>query len=302
MRMVKYLLANQLDYSWGISTSTVGLQEVPPGAEYPYGEHLNYYMFSTKKGRILLNEIHILYLLKGGGFFISAHCPKTRVQAGDVVFLFPSEWHNYAPDEDTGWEEVWIGFSSDYAQRIINEQFVTVSHPILKIGVRESFRNVFEQAYKVAHDERPGYQQQLAGYVLLILGSIYAYSKQAPYKDKPDADYIHHAQKYMREHTSENLSMEDVAKHIGMGYSKFRKFFRNYTGFSPNQYFLNLKLEKSKDLLLNTSLSSKEIAYELGFDSATYFNRIFRLHYHQTPIQYRNSVGFHPTFSLHGND
>jgi len=104
--------------------------------------------------------------------------------------------------------------------------------------------------------------------VFLVVSSIYAYSKQAPYRDSPDAKFIHLAQKYMREHTSENLSMEDVAKNVGMGYSKFRKMFRNYTGFSPNQYFLKLKLEESKDLLLNTNLSSKEIAYQLGFDSA----------------------------------
>jgi len=119
MRMVKYLLSHQLDYSWGISTSTVGLQEVPPGAEYPFGEHLNYYLFSTKKGRVLSDEIHILYLLKGGGFFVSAHCPKTHIQAGDAIILFPHEWHNYAPDEDTGWEEAWVGFSGDFVQRII---------------------------------------------------------------------------------------------------------------------------------------------------------------------------------------
>ena len=64
MRMVKYLLAHQSDYSWGISTSTVGLQEVPPNVRYPYGEHSMSYMFSTERGRVLLNEIHILYLCK----------------------------------------------------------------------------------------------------------------------------------------------------------------------------------------------------------------------------------------------
>ena len=301
MRMVKYLLAQKMDFDWGIVTLSVGLQVIPPGAQYPYGEHPNYYLFSTNRGRVL-DEIDILYLHQGCGWFTSAHCPKTRVQAGDVIFLLPGEWHNYAPDEDTGWEEVWIGFSGNYARHIINEQFVQISHPIIKIGIRASLYHEFEKAFKIAYDERPGYQQQLAGYTLLILSTIYAYNKQAPYKDNPDVVRIHLAQKYMRDHTSENLSMEDVAKNVGMGYSKFRKMFRNYTGFSPNQYFLKLKLEKSKDLLLNTNLSSKEIAYELGFDSATYFNRIFRLHYHQTPIQYRNSVGFHPTFSLPGND
>lgn len=288
MRMVKYLLAQQLDYNWGIVTLSVGLQVIPPGAKYPYGEHPSYYMFSTERGRVL-DEMDILYIYQGRGWFVSAHCPKTKVQAGDVIFLFPGEWHNYAPDEDTGWEEVWVGFSGDYAQRIINEKFVSISHPIIRIGVRSALYNAFEQAYKIAQAELPAYQQQLTGYVTLIISSIYAYSKQAPYTDNPDSECIHLSQKYMREHISQDLSMEDVAKYVGMGYSKFRKFFHNYTGFSPYQYFLNLRLEKSKDLLLNTSLSSKEIAYKLGFYSATYFNRIFRLHYNQTPIEYRNS-------------
>ena len=127
MRMVKYLLSHQSDYSWGISTSTVGLQEVPPGVRYPYGEHSMSYMFSTERGRVLLNEIHILYLLKGRGWFVSDHCPKTQIQAGDVVILFPNEWHNYAPDKDSGWEEAWVGFSGDFVQRIIKENFFDIS-------------------------------------------------------------------------------------------------------------------------------------------------------------------------------
>lgn len=290
MRMVKYLLAHQSDYSWGISTSTVGLQEVPPGVRYPYGEHSMSYMFSTERGRVLLNEIHILYLLKGRGWFVSDHCPKTQIQAGDVVILFPNEWHNYAPDKDSGWEEAWVGFSGDFVQRIIKENFFNISRPIVRVGIRMTLYDAIKNACKIAQDELPSYQQQLAGYVFLVVSSIYAYSKQAPYTDSLDAECIKTAQKFMREHTSKNLSMEDVAKHAGMGYSKFRKLFRNYTGFSPQQYFLNLKLEESKDLLLNTSLSSKEIAYRLGFDTATYFNRIFRQHYKQTPIEFRNSV------------
>jgi len=289
MRMVKYLLAHQLDYSWGICTRSVGLQAIPPGAQFPYGEHPQKYMWTRETGRIL-DEMDILYLYQGGGWFMSEHCPKTHVQAGDVIFLFPNEWHNYAPDEDTGWEEVWVGFTGDYAQRIFREPFFSVSHPIVRIGLRQTLYSEFEKAFMIAYEERPAYQQQLAGCVLLILGSIYAYSKQVSYRDNPDMACISAAQKYMREHSSQSINMEDVAKHVGMGYAKFRKLFRNYTGFSPRQFFLNLRLEKSKDMLLNTNMSSKEIAFRLGYDTATYFNRIFRLHYNQSPIEYRNSV------------
>jgi len=287
--MVKYLLAHQLDHSWGICTRSVGLQVIPPGAHFPYGEHPQKYLWERKDGRVL-DEMDVLYLYQGGGWFMSAHCPRTHVQAGDVIFLFPNEWHNYAPDDDTGWEEVWVGFTGDYALRIFREPFFSVSHPIVRIGIRPTLYSVFEKAFMIAYDERPAYQQQLAGCVLQILGSIYAYSKQVSYGDSPDTARISAAQKFMREHAAAHIRMEDVAAHVGMGYSKFRKLFRSYTGFSPRQFFLNLKLEQSKDLLLNTRLSSKEIAFRLGYDTATYFNRIFRLHFHQSPIEYRNSV------------
>lgn len=290
MRTVKYLLAQESDYSWGIRTSTVGLQVIPPGAQFPYGEHPQVYFISREKGRVLLNEIHVLYLLNGRGWFQSAHCPKTRIQAGDAVIIFPNEWHNYAPDNDTGWEEAWVGFSGDFVQRIIQERYFNITHPIVHVGVRNTLYDAIEKAYKIAQAEMPAYQQQLAGYVFLVVSSIYAYSKQVPYKDSSDAERIRLAQKYMRERSTQRLSMEDVAVQVGMGYAKFRKLFRNYTGFSPHQYFLSLKLEESKDLLLNTNYSAKEIALRMGFDTATYFNRLFRKYYQQTPIEYRNSV------------
>ncbi len=289
MRMVKYLLANESDYCWGINTRSVGLQVIPPDAKYPYGEHPQKYLWTREKGRIV-EEVYVLYLYQGRGWFVSAHCPKTEVQAGDVIVLFPGEWHNYAPYEETGWEELWIGFSGDFVQQVVNDKFFNVSCPIIRIGLRPILHDAFESAFMVAYEERPAYQQQLAGYVLQIFSSIYAYSKQLPYQDSPDAECIHHAQVYMREHTSRRLPMEEVAKQIGMGYAKFRKVFRNYTGFSPQQYFLKLRLEESRDLLLNTVLSAKEIAFQLGFDSASHFNRIFSKHYRQTPIEFRKSM------------
>ena len=172
MRLVKYLLANRSDYSWGISTTTVGLQEVPPGGHYPYGEHSMSYMFSTERGRVLSDGIHILYLLKGRGWFVSDHCPKTQIQAGDAVILFPNEWHNYAPDEDSGWEEGWVGFTGDFVQRIIKENFFDISHPIVSVGIRMTLYDAIKNACKIALDERPAHQQQLAGYVFLCVDNI----------------------------------------------------------------------------------------------------------------------------------
>lgn len=141
----------------------------------------------------------------------------------------------------------------------------------------------------MAEKQLPAYQQQLAGYITLIVTTVYARSRQLPYLNNPDANSINSAMKFMRQNLDRNFQMEDVAAEAGMSYSKFRKVFKDYTGFSPAQYFLRLKMERAKDFLLSTTLSCKEIAFRLGFDSASYFNKMFRLYHGQTPMEYRRS-------------
>ena len=291
MGTVKYLIAKDSDYSWGAVISTVGIQETPAGEPYPYGEHPKEYIFTVDKGRVL-HDFHILYIFKGRGWVTTSHCPKTHLRTGDAVIIFPNEWHSYAPDKETGWTEAWIDFSGDLANRIINQHFFDIKHPVLRVGISDTICHAFNKAFEVAHAEMPAHQQQLAGFVALIVSSIFAKSRQRPYKDNPDIDYINLARKYMRENLSRSLCMEDVAKEVGMGYSKFRKVFRNYTGFSPTQYFLNLKLEKAKDYLSNTRLSCKEIAFRLGFDSVSYFNKIFRQRHDITPLDFRGETEY----------
>jgi len=289
MGSIKYLLAQESDYRWGIVTKTVGSQDIPAGAAYPQGEHPQGHMFSPEVGRVL-QEFHVVYITRGRGWFISSHCPKRPVQAGDAFILFPGEWHSYAPDPSTGWCESWVGFSGSICEALLDNSFFDIESPVVHVGISETLCFSFAKAFEVARDEKPAYQQQLAGFISLITGTIFAKSKQHPFGNNPHSDKINLARNFMREKLSENLNMEDVAAHVGMGYSMFRKVFRNFTGFSPAQYFLKLKLEKAKDYLSNTDMSCKEIAFHLGFDSASYFNKIFRQSQNMTPMEFRRQL------------
>jgi transcriptional regulator GlxA family with amidase domain len=74
-----------------------------------------------------------------------------------------------------------------------------------------------------------------------------------------------------------------------MGYSKFRKVFKQVTGLSPNQYYLNLRLNKAKALLVNTDLSIVEISNLTGFENLFYFSNYFKKKNGVSPILYRNN-------------
>lgn len=290
MGQIKYLISNERDLLWGVAATTIGLQDGHPGESYPYGEHPSGYLFTTEKGRIL-DEYTLVYIYKGKGWFWSAHSSKTAIKAGDAFLVFPGEWHNYAPDPEIGWSEAWIGFKGDYIDRLVKEKFFDLSRPIFHVGVDAFLWQMFADAYKIAVSQEIAFQQHLAGYVNMILSSVYAVQNQPHQHPASEVTaQIVKAKNIMMDNVCRNMKMEDIANIIGLGYSKFRKEFKVHTGFSPGQYYTACRLAKAKDLLLHTNLTSKEIAYELGFDSPSYFYEIFRQHEGVPPTTFRKEL------------
>jgi AraC-like DNA-binding protein len=70
----------------------------------------------------------------------------------------------------------------------------------------------------------------------------------------------------------------------------FCKLFKKATGLTFTDYVSRVRIEKAKNLLLNPNLRVSEIAYEVGFQSLTHFNRVFRKLTGQSPSHYRESL------------
>ncbi|MFR3794652.1 MAG: helix-turn-helix domain-containing protein [Barnesiella sp.] len=83
------------------------------------------------------------------------------------------------------------------------------------------------------------------------------------------------------------IKLEDVAARVNMSYSRFRYLFKEYTGFTPAQYIQELRVMHSKELLTNTVMNIKEIAFDCGFETCQYFCTVFKKKVGSTPIEYR---------------
>ena len=94
----------------------------------------------------------------------------------------------------------------------------------------------------------------------------------------------------MRESIYEKIYAEDVAKRMNLGYSGFRRAFKELTGSSPSQYMLELKLNEAKLQLSTTSQTVKQISYSLNFENPDYFPIFFKKRTGLTPIEYRNNT------------
>ena len=85
-----------------------------------------------------------------------------------------------------------------------------------------------------------------------------------------------------------DLRMPEVAEHVGVNYTSFRNLFKQYTGLSPAQYFINLKIHRAKEMLRSTSASIKEISIILQFENPEYFATQFKKKTGISPTEFRN--------------
>ncbi len=94
--------------------------------------------------------------------------------------------------------------------------------------------------------------------------------------------------KYMRDHLTENISVDKLADKACMSTSNFYRTFRNTLGESPIDYLNAERIKFAKRLIQNTKLKFSDIAFKSGFNNISYFNRQFKRLEKITPNQYRS--------------
>lgn len=283
---LKYLAVSPFDLNWGVAVNTAGYQDILPGMSYPPVDHPTRYLFSAEKGRVL-NEYQLLYITNGRGEFRSASLEHpVHVGKGSMFILFPGEWHSYRPDPDTGWKEYWIGFQGSQMDSWVDNQFFTKEKPVLDVGMHNGIIDLYNNAINVAANQESGFQQLLASIVTHLLGLAYFYDRNKVFQASELSSKINRAKQLIAERYN-TLTPEAVAALTGMSYSSFRKIFKEYTGFSPAKYILDLRFSKAKEALTNTTLSVREVASLMGFENYEYFFTAFRKMSGMTPSEYR---------------
>lgn len=101
-------------------------------------------------------------------------------------------------------------------------------------------------------------------------------------------------QHWLEEHFADKFRFEDVAREHGMSIRNFMRRFQAATGDKPLHYLQRLRIETAKSLLSSTRKSIKTVSYEVGYDDASFFARLFRQHTGLSPNHYRRQFQQQP--------
>ena len=280
----QYLIPSKVDEQYGCTVNTVGTQIVAPDDDYPVKSHPPGYVFDPNRGRVL-QEYQLIYIVGGRGIF-SNESGSYEVNKGSVILLRPGCWHTYTPIKSAGWSEYFIGFSGDMVARVIEMMFPG-KEQIFNVGMHSSLVDLYLQAIETASINKLATQQLLCGIVMHMLGKVNMIVRnQSVLSDHLD-QIIEQAKLLMYENVMDNVDFENIAAQLNVSYSWFRKIFRDYTGYPPAKYFIQLKLRRAQHMLANTDTSIKEIAFALGFKSSEHFFSTFKRVTGTTPNNYR---------------
>lgn len=241
----------------------------------------------TPEGRIL--QYHVISLItRGEGTFTDAHGVTTPVKAGTAIYQFPEEWHCFDPYPKQTWAEYWIVFDGVLAEERFGNLMPKVpgAYSISDfLHAQESWQELLD----ILELHQPGYEEYAEYLVHDILMNLYRQCHQLEFM-RMDDDIVRLRQQMRSQMNEATFSVTAFAQSIHLGYDQLRKRFRISTGMSPKSYFLQLKINRAKELLLQPGLTIKEIASQLGFDDPYYFSRLFTRRCGISPLGFRNDI------------
>lgn len=271
----KYLPFHYNDTLWQLYCTTVGHRDIPPGTVYPpeKTKHPPEYRSVGSAGRIL-KEFQFIYISEGKGKY-RTKTKEFALKEGTGFLVFPGVWHWYAADMKTGWHEYWFGFKGEYGEILLKNGIISPDNPVLDIGVNSTLVHLFQEMMDIAEREPPGFQPKLAGSVIRLLAYSLSFSQQKAHGTETE-QIVQKARTTMEDNVYSVLEMDELSRRLGVSYTQFRTLFKDYTGHSPYQYFLHMKINKAKELLQTGEFSVKEVANRLAFENQYYFSRLFK--------------------------
>lgn len=252
--------------------------------------HVNNFGYSVTKpchkfGPAVRNFYLIHYILKGEGeFFVNNNCYKLKKGQG---FLIEPDYQTvYMSDAKNPWTYVWVGFSGKKAKDILNNIGICQDFPIFTCGEdQHPEKYVKDMLEHNSADSGDSYRQMAMLY--LFFSSLTKANKDNSDFNSNDNVYIMHAIRYIQNHYSEPLRVEEIADYVGLNRSYLSTLFKKYTGLSPVKYLQTFRMTKAAHLLSMTQLSIASIAFSCGYQEPESFHKIFRQTTGLSPSQYR---------------
>ena len=239
------------------------------------------------------NDYEIMYVRRGSRkAFVKDYSYK--LISGNLLFIDKNFLHKtqYMSDE---YERFVINFTEDYVMSSVKSQMhilfkQQIFAPPKLSATDKFFFSMFSEWEKLRKND-PLAKDALKNYINLLLIHFIRHFSEYAYND---AKIINPTIERLVQHMNINfklpITLENSAKMLHLSPSYLSRIFFKYTGFGFLEYLKILRIEHGKNLLENTEMNIKQIAFECGFNDSNYFSSVFKSETGVSPLQYRKNT------------
>ncbi|HWK04297.1 MAG TPA: AraC family transcriptional regulator [Puia sp.] len=247
--------------------------------------------FPVKK----LTGLHLYYVLDGK-FEWSINGNICRLYPSDLAIVLPGQPFGGAKEFLDIGALAWITLDTDLGQW--NGLSPTESKSIWKILSLAQMQVVsgFKEGGSLIQTVSKELQQQEIGFSTrinhLLDGLLILIARQLTKQNNSQRDFPQTFMKLeqeLRGHLSHQWTVEEMAALVGLGTTAFTEKVKNYTGFSPLNYLINIRISEAIRLLKGTDTNLTDVALDTGFYSSQHFSTTFKKLTGYTPSQFRKN-------------
>ena len=268
-----------IEYLWNVNRTlymkTCGVQRCLPGYAYPHNAREGYHLHVVLSGRGVLR----------------AEGKEYRIHKGQMFLLRERDDIFYQADEEDPWYYVWITYCGENAGRYMEYAGFTDGVYVQECNIDpHEFADVVTEILERPHLKNSSefYRLSLAFRFLSLAMESWEKSEDAARKKSnlTTEDYIHYAVRFMESNYS-GIKVSDVADFIGINRTYLTTIFKSKMHMSPQEYLMQVRMEKSRELLIKTDVPIYVVAREVGYSDQLAFSKIFRKKYGLSSEQYR---------------
>ncbi|MFX3623118.1 MAG: helix-turn-helix domain-containing protein [Ectobacillus sp.] len=234
-----------------------------------------------------------LFRLQTEGFCeVIAKGSKMALEKGDLLLLEPGEYYELLIGERQNNSKDSHVFSGDYHLACegawIDQWWSSSAKPVVsRIDLDEKLLSLWRHI--ISEERRPAFEKnkELTGYLLraLCLSLERAVNETASAFSRPHA--VTRMMRYIEEHATTALKVEDVARHAALSVSRAVHLFKNSVGKTMVEYAQEVRLSAAIDRMKYTTMTLEQIAEDCGFGAYPYFHKVFKKKYGVAPGAYR---------------
>lgn len=234
----------------------------------------------------------------------------TLLMAGDLFIIPPGKTHRYMCNQDIKLYNCMFtadAFGEMFGKLIaipsvnslLSPSFDGFMHAHLELQERSAVTQLLEDMWLESTRRQPGWKVLVTSYgtsLLIQTSRIFQHHVTDMQEKRTYMGYVTQALQYIDAHYQEELTIHDIAEHIGVSNDYFSRQFKQVTGIAPVEYLRRYRFARAMELLAS-GMSVTDVSHQVGFRNLCHFSREFKNQLGVTPSQYRKQYAEQQLFN-----